>query len=297
MTSTSQARRFSWTLHDWTDQHQEHLRDLLRQGTFSYVIWGREICPETGRRHLQGYLETTRKTTWSRLVKTFRRQGITTIHLEPSRGNQASNVTYCQKEGDWEQHGAMMSQGKRSDLKAAVEAIKSGANVKTMWNDHTAVMIRYSKGIMEAISALRPSSFEVRHQLEEFDQGWREILDSVDWTRSLIFWGNSGIGKTSFAKAILPKSLLVRHLDQLLSYNSGNYDGIIFDDMSFNHLPRESQIHLTDIDEDSAIHIRYTIATIPRNTKKIFTTNIHNGMIFQDDPAIARRVHIINLFI
>lgn len=110
---------------------------------------------------------------------------------------------------------------------------------------------------------------------------------------TLIFIGDSGIGKTQFAKAHFNNPLLVSHIDQLRNFESGEYDGIIFDDMDFNHLPRTSQIHLTDFDEDRHIHARYNAALIPAGTRKIFTANTMPVNI--QDPAIARRCKIINL--
>lgn len=104
----------------------------------------------------------------------------------------------------------------------------------------------------------------------------------------MILIGESNIGKTSFAKALLPNALIVSHMDDLGLYDVTAHSGLLFDDMEFTHIPRSAQIHLVDIDDARSIHIRYQTANIPANTKKIFTTNLED--IFLDDPAINRRI-------
>jgi len=119
-----------------------------------------------------------------------------------------------------------------------------------------------------------------------------------EWTRgekTLIIWGESGLGKTSLAKILLPKALFATHMDTLKRYNE-SFEGIILDDMSFLHLPREAQIHLVDCYDERQIHCRHTIALIPAYTPKIITTNLSPSRVLATtDPAIARRVECIEL--
>lgn len=66
--------------------------------------------------------------------------------------------------------------------------------------------------------------------------------------------------------------------------------------MSFGHLHREAQIALVDRAEDSDVHIRYTVATIPRATPCIITTNLDPYLILQlHDEAINRRCQCIQV--
>lgn len=116
----------------------------------------------------------------------------------------------------------------------------------------------------------------------------------LDTKKCTVLVGPTGTGKTSWSKRVSPKpALWVRHLDVLQSFRPGYHKSIIFDDMDFKHYPRTAQIHLTDTHDAAQIHVRYRIAYIPENTVKIFTANEYP---FSDDPAIERRVNLINLY-
>lgn len=111
--------------------------------------------------------------------------------------------------------------------------------------------------------------------------------------RSTLIIGPTGCGKSTWAKRVAPKpALWVTHLDHLKRFDAHYHASIIFDDMSFLHLPREAQIHIVDQDDFRTIHCRHTVADIPPNIPKIFTANQD---IFLDDPAIKRRLKTIKI--
>lgn len=152
-------------------------------------------------------------------------------------------------------------------------------------------LVLHEETIVKNLRSIRPSVVEVRHQLNSFN--W-----NVQWDQALtlILWGPTNTGKTALAKALIPNALLIRHLDRLRTLKTGTHGGIILDDMSFSHLPREAQIHLLDTDEDTDIHVRYSVATIPRGTLRIITTNLTPGAILNlNDEAIRRRVQCIRV--
>lgn len=183
------------------------------------------------------------------------------------------------------------AQGRRSDLQEVVEKIKNGDTIQSLWTDHTSTMIRYHKGIELAAKHLAPVHTTSNHSLESFPSTWPLRGDSI----CVIYWGETGIGKTEFALAQFKKPLMVRHIDDLGQLEPTVHDGIVFDDMSFRHMPRTAQIHLIDA-RSSSIHIRYTTATIPDKFPRIFTTNDYGGAIVDlEDPAIKRRVAVYEL--
>lgn len=289
MQRNTQSKYWCWTLNNYTADEEESIRTLRNNSQVSYIVYGRERG-ENGTPHLQGYIEfNTRKrfTTVKRLISNR-------IHLEKRRGTSDEAADYSKKDGDFFEHGiiSVTNPGKRTDLDDVVECIKEGATLRQLWEDNTSTMIRYSKGIKEAMNELRPIEEHKGFELESFP--FHPI--NFDLTKSIIIWGASGARKTSYVISRYPKICMVSHMDDLLNFKPEEHDGILFDDMDFGHIPRTAQIHLVDQTFDRSIHIRYTTVTIPKNTLKIFTTNNNNGDIFLNDPAINRRIqkhHII----
>lgn len=112
-------------------------------------------------------------------------------------------------------------------------------------------------------------------------------------SKTTVVVGASGCGKSSWAKRVsLKPALWVRHLDVLRTFRPGYHKSIIFDEASFTHLPRETQIQLVDWHDEAHIHVRYGVAVIPAGVQKIVTANHYP---FLEDPAIDRRVHRINI--
>lgn len=102
--------------------------------------------------------------------------------------------------------------------------------------------------------------------------------------KSIFLHGPSAVGKTHFALAHFSKPLLVSDIDDLKKFNAHLHDGIVFDDMSFLHVPVEKVIHLVDQDFTRSIRCRHANASIPANTMKIFTHNTANPF-FSDTGA------------
>lgn len=108
---------------------------------------------------------------------------------------------------------------------------------------------------------------------------------------TLIIFGKAGLGKTSLAKCLIPTPLFCRHMDKLKEFRVGTHGGIIFDDMSFQHIHNQGQIAIVDCFDDTQIHIRYTYVDIPAGTKRIVTTNrLPHEILLTHERNIYRRV-------
>lgn len=103
-----------------------------------------------------------------------------------------------------------------------------------------------------------------------------------------VLLGPTGIGKTTWAKRECTKpALMISHIDDLRKFDKTFHKSIIFDDMTFKHMPLQAQIHITDVNDERSIHCRYGTATIPANTVKIFTCNENP---FIEHETIERRI-------
>ena len=88
----SQSKRWCFTLNNWTQLELEQMVKIFAMRDIEY-IFGKEIG-ESGTAHLQGYIESKTKIRPSSLKLSKR------IHWEKCKGNRASNIKYCRKEGE-----------------------------------------------------------------------------------------------------------------------------------------------------------------------------------------------------
>lgn len=101
----------------------------------SYIIAQDEICPDTHREHIQGYVEFDKAMTMGMIKKLFNDNK---IHLEPRKGNQNDAIKYCTKaeskkpEGRSWQWGEPKKQGERNDIHFAVRELEAGKSIKSI---------------------------------------------------------------------------------------------------------------------------------------------------------------------
>lgn len=90
----------------------------------TYLICGTEICPETQRQHYQCYVHLKKKLRFSRVKNLL---ALPDAHIELCKGSPESNIAYCNKDGNFFEHGVKpLDKGARSDLNAVVLRLKDG---------------------------------------------------------------------------------------------------------------------------------------------------------------------------
>lgn len=190
-------------------------------------------------------------------------------------GNYIADPPYNPKKDHWSEVAELAEQG---NLEGAIAKIRSSGT-----NSSRDFIIHHT-AIMNALTRLAPPvALNGTRPLDDFGS-----LFQWDRTKTLILCGPTNRGKTTLAKSLMPHGLFVSHMDQLRNFNG--HEGVIFDDMSFKHLPREGQICVLDTHENRAIHVRYGIATLKAGTPRIITTNRSPDDILNIyDGAIARR--------
>lgn len=215
-----------------------------------------------------------------------------------SARNPSACLQYCEKEGNFTDYGEIprSQQAKRARLELEkVFELASGEDYSAYLRECAESGVGY--GYCKAIWSSKHSTNERDIPMDFLPEGTISGLLSVlsvprTGPSVTVIIGPTGCGKTTWAKREIPKpALLVSQIESLKYFKPGYHKGIVFDDMSFTHMPRESQIHLTDWHEARDIYCRYGNVLIPAHTPKIFTAN---SLPFSEDPAIIRRISLLN---
>lgn len=128
-----QKRNYVFTA--WSKRDLEPLIDLSK-----YIIYGKEICPETHRLHYQGYMQLHNKLRLRTLVKL-----VPGPHYEPQMGTVQQAIDYCKKDNDFTEHGEVTLPKQRTDLKLASKFCKENT-MKDFAEEYPTEFIRYNKG-------------------------------------------------------------------------------------------------------------------------------------------------------
>lgn len=136
--------------------------------SFRYLVVGKEKCPTTGKVHWQGYCETDKRTTMGGVKKLMRDNK---CHLEIRKGTGEEAAKYCKKDGEFEEHGEMVTQGQRKDLAEICKDITTKKRTlgEIMEGDDAETFVRY-RGGLQAIANYTDCMAAKR---------WREIEQHV----------------------------------------------------------------------------------------------------------------------
>lgn len=211
----------------------------LKTLTPKWLIVGRETCPTTGRKHLQGACVLGKQTAFA-TIKSM--PGFGRAHIEPMRGTPEQSRVYCTKEDkDAYEYGVMPAQGKRNDLHEAVGMLREGKSIREIVKEAdvsiVSTFVRYPKGLTTVSQMLREDA--------------RRELPFVLWLH-----GVTGTGKTRSAFELAEylgcsDDIWISNasLQWFDGYNGQRY--VILDDYRTNHAKFSFILRLLD---------RYTLA-------------------------------------
>ena len=127
------AKNWAFTWHDYPDDHQEVFTNL-RSKLKGYVA-GKEICPDTERPHLQGFVQFAKKT------RPFTLGLPRSVHWEAAKGTPEQNYKYCTKDGAYFEWGSCAGLGPYEEpiaeykpwQKELLDIIKSPPDHRHIW--------------------------------------------------------------------------------------------------------------------------------------------------------------------
>lgn len=156
-------------MNNYSDEEYE---ELLAQLPYSYLIIGKEVGKENTP-HLQGYVRFDSAKTLGSLKPICTR-----VHWETCKGSHEQNIAYCKKDDAWTEWGdPKIRQGKRSDIDHIKDMIKTGSNLKDVYDE------------CSSYQAIRMAEI-----------GLRLFSPKREWKTDVIwYWGPTGSGKTRTA--------------------------------------------------------------------------------------------------
>lgn len=210
------ARSWCFTEHNVETEYKEV--DGVR-----YMVYQKERCPETGKEHLQGYVELHKPQRISWLKKHI--SG--TAHWESRKGTRDEAKAYCMKTdtrvgepveiGKWNEKG----QGQRTDLDAAAELIKKNPKkaMDNMVDEMPSLFIKYHRGIEKMADNLM----------------YRETKVKFRKVETYVYWGEAGTGKTrEVFENVNDLYILSKDADTLWFDGYNGEDAILIDDFYGN---------------------------------------------------------------
>lgn len=153
-------------------------------GNCTYLVYGKEICPDTGKKHWQGYAEFKSPKTLKAAQKDL---GIGDAHMEKRHGTPTQAAEYCMKDGEFKEFGERRADpepGKRNDIIALRDAARAASSVTELHDDKVveayASHMKFAKEVMFYSKKARTAE-------------WRNVTVEI-------YWGDPRTGKTKRAK-------------------------------------------------------------------------------------------------
>lgn len=183
----------------FTSFNYEHLQYEEFKEPIRYIVGQVEECPDSGRKHFQGYVEFNKSMRLRAIKKIL---GDPTVHIEKRKGSQTEAIAYCKKEESRDPSGfaieygtcGSQEQGRRSDLHTIAEKITRGDDLLDIANAFPEQFIRYHRGIRE---------FKFLHARQNT---FRRI-------NCIVVWGPAGVGKTRVCVEATEQKLFILESD------------------------------------------------------------------------------------
>ena len=265
----SRSRAFAWTLFNYTEEDVERIKNI----DCRYLIFGHEICPDTGNPHLQGFILFQYQMKPLHVKHNIFQAN--ELHIECAIASAARNYRYCKKDGEFFVKGTLPGQGKRTDLHGFVEEAKKQRLTETeLIEQHTTVYARFPQFVSKVQAHYHPPE-----SLSVLDNWW--------------FQGSSGTGKSSTARHLYGSSLYIKSPNKWWDDYAG-----------------EETVLIDDLDPDNGKYIGYYLKLwadhypinaeikggkiLIRPKRIVITTQYDMDQVYQNETleALSRRFQI-----
>lgn len=243
-----------------------------------YVVYGREVAPTTGHKHLQGFVYFKQPKSLKQLKEMH-----PTAHFEMTRGTSEQAIAYCKKEREVVERGEPPCQGKRSDIEAAVEMVKEGKSIKEIGEVLPVQVVKFHKGLQALAATLVPT---------------RDWAPEVKW-----FYGSTGTGKTRTAYEEAGPAAYFKPMDTPFWEGYTGQENVILDDLrpgsfSFDQLLRVLDRYPLTVNikgSSCSFAAKRIWITAPLCPRELFI-NHKTGEVFEHIEQLERRINEQRMF-
>ena len=262
-----------------------------------YYIFGKEIAPTTGTRHLQGYVEFRKLMTYTQIKRALKNNS---IHIEGRRGTQEQAIAYCKKEdpepfiyGEPKKNGR--PKGSKTtqineELSEVVDMLNAGDSVQEIMVKEPAFYYRYKSYIEDYDHNIKD-----KQQKEELSN-WaetvvlnprqRELIDAIenqnDRQITWIFDPIGNTGKSFWSKYMIVKYKAIRFTNAKTADLAYAYNGepIVIIDLSRSTRDRVNYGAIEDLKNGMLFSGKYKSKTkiFSRAPKIIILTNVRPNL-------------------
>lgn len=161
MRRTQESRRINWCFTDFCEPRITEDVPGIAPDQVRYLVAQKEICPDTGREHWQGYVQLNVKQRLSTV-----RNLLPGAHWEPAKGTVDENIAYCTKTDSRKPgtepvfYGEPINKGTRTDLASFREAVKSGKRKLELIENYDTIFARYPRFYSMLQGMYRPAPVE-----------------------------------------------------------------------------------------------------------------------------------------
>jgi len=177
------SRGWIFTIHNYTQEQIQRGRVWLETEECIGISAGLEIAPQTGSRHIQGYVRLSTKDRKGKFRKIIgpNANGKTDWYLNPACADWVKNAKYTSKDDNviWHKVPPVKHQGVRTDLVDFRDAIKRKADDTELFENHLSCLAKYPR--LE------------RRLKESYDKAETRDFRNVE---VIVHWGAAGTGKT-----------------------------------------------------------------------------------------------------
>lgn len=189
---TTRARRHCFTWFNYTVDDISRLKAFTADDC-NYICWGHEICPDTQKPHLQGYVEWDRGISGAAMLKKL--LGRKKLNPCPIRGSVAeksrlANIRYCEKQSSADDNYPVKfceivhkvpAQGKRTDIyDDLIGRIEDGTKFTDLAREFPEQAVKHTNGIKVLMTA-----FEAEDTLKENQDSFKDWRPRV-WQNEVI---------------------------------------------------------------------------------------------------------------